>query len=82
GLASDWAFGVDYNRNQQTNYPLSKGAFDTVNPNGFEPDHFLDIPGMDAPRSKGRSTTTGTSSGFVENRTRLTDQLSLITALR
>lgn len=82
GRASDWAFGVDYNRNQQTNYPLSKGAFDTVNPNGFEPGDFLDIPGMDAPRSKGRSTTTDTSSGFVENRTRLTDQLSLITALR
>lgn len=82
GLASDWAFGLDYNSNQQTNYPLSKGAFDTVDPNGFEPDHFLDIPGMDAPRSKGRSTTTDTSSAFVENRTRLTDQLSLVSALR
>ncbi|MDD1954330.1 TonB-dependent receptor [Pseudomonas sp. 8209] len=82
GLASDWAFGVDYNRNQQTNYPLSKGAFDTVDPSAFDPDRFLDIPGMDAPRSKGRSTTTDTSSLFVENRTRLTDQLSLISALR
>jgi len=49
GLASDWAFGLDYNRNQQTNYPLSKGAFDTVTPGSFEPGHFLDIPGMDAP---------------------------------
>ena len=29
GLPSDWALGVDYNTNQQTNYPLSKGAFDT-----------------------------------------------------
>lgn len=82
GLASDWAFGMDYNTNQQTNYPLSKGAFDTIDPNGFEPGHFLDIPGMDAPMSKGRTTTTDTSSAFVENRTRLTDQLSLITALR
>ena len=82
GLASDWAFGMDYNTNQQTNYPLSKGAFDTVDPNGFEPGHFLDIPGMDAPMTKGRTTTTDTTSAFVENRTRLTDQLSLITALR
>ncbi|CAI8768807.1 TonB-dependent receptor [Pseudomonas soli] len=82
GLASDWAFGVDYNRNQQTAYPLSKGAFDSIDPNGFQPDHFLDIPGMDAPRAKGRSTNTNTTAGFVENRTRLTDQLSLVTALR
>lgn len=82
GLASDWAFGVDYSRNQQTAYPLSKGAFDIIDPNGFQPDHFLDIPGMDAPRAKGRSTTTDTTAGFVENRTRLTDQLSLISALR
>ncbi|MCV2223927.1 TonB-dependent receptor [Pseudomonas mercuritolerans] len=82
GLASDWALGVDYNTNQQTNYPLSKGAFDTIDPDGFEPGHFLDIPGMDAPRSKGRSTWTDTSSAFVENRTRLTEQLALITALR
>ena len=82
GLASDWAFGMDYSTNQQTNYPLSKGAFDTVDPNGFEPGHFLDIPGMDAPMTKGRTTTTDTTSAFVENRTRLTDQLSLITALR
>lgn len=82
GLASDWAFGLDYNRNQQTNYPLSKGAFDTVTPGSFEPGHFLDIPGMDAPRVKGRSTWTDTSSAFVENRTRLTERLSLVSALR
>ncbi|MGE7991015.1 TonB-dependent receptor [Pseudomonas sp. NPDC089554] len=82
GLASDWAFGVDYSRNQQTNYPLSRGAFDTVDPGSFDPGDFLDIPGMDAPRAKGRSTTTDTSAAFVENRTRLTDQLSLVTALR
>ncbi|QXH69467.1 TonB-dependent receptor [Pseudomonas asgharzadehiana] len=82
GRTSDWALGVDYNTNQQTNYPLSKGAFDTIDPDGFEPGHFLDIPGMDAPRSKGRSTWTDTTSAFVENRTRLTERLALITALR
>lgn len=82
GLASDWALGVDYNTNQQTNYPLSKGAFDTIDPDGFEPGHFLDIPEMDAPRSKGRSTWTDTTAAFVENRTRLTERLALITALR
>ncbi|EZH84313.1 TonB-dependent receptor [Ectopseudomonas composti] len=83
GLASDWAFGLEYSRNQQTNYPLSISAnFDTVDPNGFDPGEFLDIPGMDAPRTKGRSTWTDTSSAFVENRTRLTERLALITALR
>ena len=83
GLASDWAFGLDYNRNQQTIYPLSIGAtFDTVTPGAFEPDHFLDIPGMSAPRKKGRSTWTDTSSAFVENRTRLTERLALVSALR
>jgi len=82
GRESDWALGVDYNTNQQTNYPLSKGAFDTIDPGGFEPGHFLDIPGMDPPRSKGRSTWTDTTSAFLENRTRLTERLALITALR
>jgi len=65
------------------NYPLSISAdFDTVDPDGFKPGNFIDIPGMDAPRTKGRSTWTDTSSAFVENRTRLTDRLALITALR
>lgn len=83
GLASDWAFGLEYSSNQQTNYPLSISAdFDTVDPDGFKPGNFIDIPGMDAPRTKGRSTWTDTSSAFVENRTRLTDRLALITALR
>jgi len=82
GRASDWALGVDYNTNQQTSYPLSKGAFDTIDPGGFEPGHFLDIPGMDPPRSKGRSTWTDTTSVFLENRRRLTERLALITALR
>ncbi len=83
GLASDWALGLEYSSNQQTNYPLSISAdFDTVDPNGFDPGQFLDIPGMDAPRTKGRSTWTDTTSAFAENRTRLTDRLALITALR
>ncbi|WP_174236480.1 TonB-dependent receptor [Stutzerimonas nosocomialis] len=83
GLASDWAFGLEYSSNRQTNYPLSISAnFDTVDPNGFDPGGFLDIPGMDAPRTKGRSTWTDTTSAFVENRTRLTERLALVTALR
>lgn len=82
GLSSNWAFGLEYSRNQQTLYPLSSGAFDVVDPGQFDPGHFLDIPGMDAPRTKGRSTWTDTSSLFAENQTQLTDQLSLITALR
>lgn len=83
GLASDWAFGLEYSRNQQTNYPLSiGGTFDTVVPGSFEPDHFLDIPGMSAPRRKGRSTWTDTRSVFAENRTRLSERLALVSALR
>jgi iron complex outermembrane receptor protein len=82
GRSSDWAFGLDYSDNQQTLYPLSKGAFDSVDPNGYQPGYFLSIPGMDAPRTKGRSTHTETSAGFLENRIRLTEQLALISALR
>jgi iron complex outermembrane receptor protein len=83
GLSSDWAFGLEYSRNQQTNYPLSISSdFDTADPNGFDPGRFLDIPGMDVSRTKGRSTRNDTSSAFIENRTRLTDQLALVTALR
>ncbi|MDG9882446.1 TonB-dependent receptor [Pseudomonas sp. GD04058] len=83
GLPSDWAFGLDYNRNQQTNYPLSiGGTFDTVTPGNYQPGHFLDIPGMAAPRRKGRSTWTDTRSAFVENRTRLSERLALVSALR
>ncbi len=82
--ASDWAFGLEYSRNKQVNYPLSiNGPFGAaVDPGSFDPGEFLDIPGMDAARTKGRSTWTDTTSTFVENRTRLTDRLALITALR
>ncbi|QLF93424.1 TonB-dependent receptor [Pseudomonas sp. ABC1] len=83
GRASDWAFGLDYNRNSQTNYPLSISAlFDSVTPGRFEPDRFLDIPGMAAPRSKGRSTRTDTTALFVENRQALSERLALVSALR
>lgn len=84
GQASDWAFGLEYSRNKQFIYPLSiNSQFGAaVDPNGFDPGNFLDIPGMDAPRTKSRSTWTDTSSTFVENRTRLTDRLTLVTALR
>jgi len=84
GQASDWAFGLEYSRNKQFVYPLSiNSQFGAaVDPNGFDPGNFLDIPGMDAPRTKSRSTWTDTSSTFVENRTRLTDRLALVTALR
>ncbi|WP_313223609.1 TonB-dependent receptor [Stutzerimonas nitrititolerans] len=87
GRTSDWAFGLEYSSNQQTNYPLSlfnspSAPVDTVDPNDFAPGHWDDIPGVDAPRTKGRSTWVDTTSAFVENRTRLTEQLALITALR
>lgn len=84
GQASDWAFGLEYSRNKQFIYPLSiNSQFGAaVDPNGFDPGNFLDIPGMDTPRTKSRSTLTDTSSTFVENRTRLTDRLALVTALR
>lgn len=84
GMASDWAFGMEYSRNKQVNYPLSiNGSFGVaVDPGSFAPGAFLDIPGMDAARTKGRSTWTDTTSTFMENRTRLTDRLALVTALR
>lgn len=84
GRASDWATGLEYNRNKQVNYPLSinRPFGSAVDPGSFEPGEFLDIPGMGAARTKGRSTWTDTTSTFVENRTRLTERLALVTALR
>lgn len=84
GMASDWAFGMEYSRNKQVNYPLSiNGPFGAaVDAGSFDPGEFLYIPGMDAARTKGRSTWTDTTSTFMENRTRLTDRLALVTALR
>ena len=82
GLASDWALGADYSVNQQSVYPRSGGAFDSVAPGDFDPGHFDDIPGMSAAARKSRSNEIETRSAFVENRQELGERLSLVTALR
>lgn len=82
GLRSDWAFGADYSVNQQTVFPRSGGAYDSVDPGAFDPGHFDAIPGMAGARQKGRSTQVKTLAAFAENLQHLSERLSLVTALR
>ncbi|WP_313514197.1 TonB-dependent receptor, partial [Pseudomonas sp.] len=82
GLASDWALGADYSVNRQSVYPRSGGAFDSIDPDAFDPDRFDDIPGMSAAARKSRSNEIKTRSAFVENRQALSERLALVTALR
>lgn len=82
GLTSDWALGADYSVNRQSVYPRSGGAFDSIDPDAFDPDRFDDIPGMSAAARKSRSNEIKTRSAFVENRQELSERLSLVTALR
>lgn len=83
GLLSDWALGLDVNRNQQTTHPRSLAAVhDNVDPHAFDPGSFDDIAGMTRTWRKGRSTEVDTLALFVENRQQLAERWALVTALR
>lgn len=79
---SNWAFGFDYNVNQQTVYPTSSGVFDVVDPSNFDPGSFYDIAEFQNGLLKGRANKIKTLSVFAENRQELTNRLALISALR
>lgn len=82
-LASSWAGGLDYSVNRQTRYPLSvSGPFGSVNPYIFSTADFFSLPGMSNTYTPDRSNKVTTLALFLENRTRLTQQLSLLTGLR
>lgn len=84
GRKSDWAAGVDYSVNHQTRYPLSLGSnvISTVNPSQFSTESFFSIPGMTPGFRPDRSNTVSTVALFLENRTQLSPQWSLLTGLR
>lgn len=83
GHKSDWAFGVDYSVNQQTRFPNSLSAtVSTVDPLNFSVENFFSIPGMSPGFMPDRDNRVGTLALYLENRTLLMPQLSLVSALR
>lgn len=83
GLKSDWAAGFDYNVNRQTRFPRSLTLnVSTVNPYHFTTEQFFSIPGMVPGFIPDRTNRVETLAFFLENRTLLTNQLSLVTGLR
>ncbi len=83
GRASDWAAGLDVSHNRQTRFPLSvRGVVDTVDPYAPPPLRFFDVSGMQPGFNPDRTNTLNTLALFVENRTRLTPTLSLVSGLR
>lgn len=81
--ASDWAAGVDISGNRQTRFPRSLPAtVDTVDPFDFTTGSFFDVPGMTPDLTPDRTNTVDTVALFVENRTRLTRALSVVSGLR
>ncbi|AIY43937.1 Outer membrane vitamin B12 receptor BtuB [Collimonas arenae] len=82
-LASDWAGGIDYSVNKTTRFPRSlPGPVSTVDPYDFSTGSFFAIPGMQPGFSPDRTNHVSTFSAFLENRTRLLPNLSLVSGLR
>ncbi len=83
GKPSDWAAGFDYSVNNQTRFPRSvSGTVSTVDPINFTTESFFSIPGMAAGFNPARSNKVTTLALFLENRTKLSNALSLVTGLR
>jgi iron complex outermembrane receptor protein len=83
GRPSDWAAGADLSVNRQTRFPLSgSGTVSTVDPVHFTTESFFDIPGMVPGFNPDRTNEVTTLAAFLENRTKVTDALSLVTGLR
>lgn len=83
-LASSWAGGIDYSLNKQTRFPASTGnaALGNVDPYNPDPGNFSQVSGLPATYTPDRSNRITTLALFLENRTFLTGQLSLLTGLR
>ncbi len=83
GLPSAWAGGLDYSINQQTRFPLSvAGPFGTVDPYSFTTETFFSLPGVTPGFNPDRTNRLKTLALFLENRTFLTRDLSLLAGLR
>lgn len=82
-LPSAWAGGFDYSVNKQTRFPLSvAGPFGTVDPYSFSTAGFFSLPGVSATYTPDRSNKVTTLALFLENRTRFTERLALLSGLR
>lgn len=80
---SDWAAGFDVSRNEQTRFPRSLALnVSTVDPTTFSTEAFFDIPGMVPGFVPDRTNEVTTAAVFLENRTKLTDIVSLVSGLR
>lgn len=83
GRPSDWSAGVDYSKNTQTRFPRSLSAtVSTVNPTQFTTENFFNVPGMVPGFTPSATNHVNTLALFMENRTRLTAPLALVTGLR
>ena len=85
-LPTQWAAGLDLSRNQQTRYPTSLSApptnIDVVDPYNPVGGDFYSIPGASTATNPDRTNRVYTTSAYLENRTRLTNALSLVSGLR
>lgn len=83
GRSSTWAFGLDVSVNRQTRFPNSLSAVvSTVDPYDFATENFFDVPGMSPGFRPDRDNKVTTTAVYLENRTRLTPSVQLVTALR
>ena len=83
GRSSTWAGGIDYSVNKQTRFPLSvSGPFGSVDPYNFSTENFFSLPGVTPGFNPDRTNRVKTLALFLENRTFLTKDLSLVTGLR
>lgn len=83
GLSSTWAGGLDYSINKQTRFPLSvAGPFGTVDPYNFMTENFFSLPGVTPGFNPDRTNRVQTLAFFLENRTFLTQALSVLSGLR
>lgn len=82
-IESDWAVGLDVSANRQTRFPLSlSSTVSVVDPVHFTTEPFFSIPGMAPGFRPDRTNQVHTVAAFVENRTRLSSALSVVSALR
>lgn len=82
-LASEWAFGLDHSVNKQTRFPNGPTLnVSTVDPVNFTVGNFFAETGITPGFSPDRDNKITTTALYLENRTGLSKDLNLVTALR
>ncbi|MDC7805459.1 TonB-dependent receptor [Luteimonas sp BLCC-B24] len=83
GRPTQWAAGLELAWNRQTRYPQSiAGTIDTMPLDAHTPGYFFDIPGTAPGYQPGATNRLRTQALSLENMTRLTPRLGLLTGLR